>query len=84
MHAKTAVIDTLWSTVGSYNIDKRSFVHNLETSVVVLDRELARVLEDWFDEDLAECRTVTLADCAARPFWERLLQRLAFAFRYWL
>jgi cardiolipin synthase len=84
MHAKTAVIDRVWSTVGSYNIDMRSFVHNLEVSVVVLDPYVARTLEQWFDEDLELCRPVTLAECLAQPFWVRVLQWLAYAFRYWL
>jgi cardiolipin synthase len=35
LHAKTAVIDGAWSTIGSANIDRRSFIHNYELNVVV-------------------------------------------------
>jgi cardiolipin synthase len=34
LHAKTAVIDGAWSTIGSANIDRRSFIHNYELNVV--------------------------------------------------
>jgi cardiolipin synthase len=84
MHAKTAVIDSLWSTIGSYNIDKRSFLHNFEASVVVLDRDFALRLEKRFDADLERCREVSLQECLGRPLWERVLQWTCFRFRYWL
>lgn len=36
LHSKTAVIDGVWSTVGSTNLDTRSFLHNSEVSVIVM------------------------------------------------
>jgi cardiolipin synthase A/B len=41
MHAKTAVIDGVWSTIGSSNLDWRSFLHNDEINAVVLGGEFA-------------------------------------------
>ena len=84
MHAKTAVIDSVWSTIGSYNIDKRSFLHNLEASLVVLDRDCALRLEERFDADLERCREVSLRECLERPLWERVLQWVCYRFRYWM
>jgi len=84
MHAKTAVIDSVWSTIGSYNIDKRSFLHNLEASLVILDRDFARSLEERFDADLERCREVSLQECLERPLWERVSQWICFRFRYWM
>ena len=40
LHAKTCVIDGLWTTVGSSNLDWRSFLHNAEANLVVLDATL--------------------------------------------
>src|SRR6185295_13557185 len=52
MHAKTAVIDSHWASVGSTNLDWRSFVHNYEADLVVEDADFAGVLERRFQLDL--------------------------------
>src|SRR5690606_34030557 len=36
LHAKTAVVDGVWSTVGSSNLDYRSFIHNHEVNAVIV------------------------------------------------
>ncbi len=53
MHAKTAVIDSVWSSVGSTNLDWRSFVHNYEADLIVHDAGFARELERRFRLDVA-------------------------------
>ena len=45
VHAKTAVIDGIWSTVGSSNLDYRSFIHNDEVNAVVVGANFAKELE---------------------------------------
>jgi cardiolipin synthase len=45
LHAKTAVIDGRWSTVGSTNMDTRSFFHNSEINLIVLDRAFGMDME---------------------------------------
>src|SRR5262249_28669432 len=52
MHAKTAVFDGMWSTIGSSNFDERSFRLNDEVNVNVYDRAIAGELEMMFVEDL--------------------------------
>ena len=52
MHAKTAVIDSRWSSVGSTNLDWRSFVHNYEADLIVLDGGFAREMEKRFQLDV--------------------------------
>ena len=54
LHAKTAVIDGLWSTVGSTNLDWRSFMHNDEINAVVLGREFGARMQQVFEADLVE------------------------------
>ena len=65
MHAKTAVIDSRWSSVGSTNLDWRSFVHNYEADLVVDDAGFARTMEERFRRDL-EAATPIEADAWRR------------------
>ena len=53
LHSKTAVIDGVWSTVGSTNLDWRSFADNDEVNAVVLGREFAMQMLEVFEEDAA-------------------------------
>ncbi|MCX7054269.1 MAG: phospholipase D-like domain-containing protein, partial [Proteobacteria bacterium] len=54
MHAKTAVIDGVWSTVGSTNFDWRSFLHNQEVNAVVLGTEFGDRMRASFADDVAQ------------------------------
>lgn len=84
MHAKAAVVDGVWSAVGSYNMDHRSLVHNLETNVHVLDAGLARELSDYLEDLVAHSRELRLETWRARPGSDRLLERAAYLLRFWL
>ncbi len=84
LHAKTAVIDRLWSTVGSTNIDTRSFLHNYELNAVVLDNEFGQALESAFDEDLRFSLEITAERWAQRPFSNRWKEWAARRMEYWL
>lgn len=84
LHAKTAVIDGVWSSVGSTNLDWRSFVHNYEADVVVLDAGFARELEALFRMDQEASHEVTAAEWRRRGLSSRLLERLARAWEYML
>jgi len=84
MHAKCAVIDGVWSTIGSYNLDRRSLLHNLEVGVIMIDRGVGEMLDAQFESDLARCREVSLGTWERRPRWHRLLEWFFFQFRYWL
>lgn len=54
LHAKTAVIDGVWSTVGSTNRDFLSFLRNDEVNTIILNREFAAGMEKMFEADIAE------------------------------
>jgi cardiolipin synthase len=71
MHAKVGIIDGVWSTIGSYNLDRSSLLHNLEVGLVCIDVPLAAKLQAEFESDLALCREVTIADLDALTPWER-------------
>lgn len=84
LHAKTAVIDGLWSTVGSSNLDYRSFVHNDEVNAVILGRQFALEMEAQFDKDLEESREITLAQWQDRSIWKRVKEKLSWFVEYWI
>jgi cardiolipin synthase A/B len=72
LHAKTAVIDGMWSTVGSSNLDWRSVVFNAEINAVVLGRPFAQQMETMFGEDRTRSKAIDPAAWADRPIGERL------------
>jgi len=84
MHAKAAVIDGEWATVGSFNLDHRSFRHNLEAGVQVLDREFAATLAAQFERDLASSERVELVAWRKRSWHARLREELSHLFAWWL
>ncbi len=84
LHAKTAVIDGHWSTVGSANMDTRSFLHNSELNVIVIDEAFGSAMEAAFAEDLRDSLEVLLPAWLQRPLGERLKEWAAMQFDYWL
>lgn len=84
LHAKTAVIDGVWSTVGSSNLDFRSFLHNDEVNAIVLGMGFARSMEAQFVRDMKGSRSVTLEDWKKRPLTQKLQEVLGRSVEYWL
>lgn len=84
MHSKTAVIDGVWSTVGSTNLDWRSFLHNDELNAVALGRDFAQQMEVMFAQDLAESKRIDLAKWKRRPLRFRVQEWIARLGEYWL
>jgi len=84
LHAKTAVIDGVWCTVGSFNLDPRSAEHNLEVNLSIEDAGIGRQMERIFDEDLERAERVHLSDLKERPLIERLIQAIAYSLRWLL
>jgi cardiolipin synthase len=84
LHAKTAVIDGVWSTVGSTNLDWRSFLFNDELNTTVLGEEFGRATTRMFAADRREATPVELARWRERGIADRLRERAARLFAYWL
>jgi len=78
LHAKTMVVDGLWATVGSTNLDHRSFSLNEELNVAIYDVDTAQRLERVFEDDLRNSRQVKYEDWNHRGFASRFLELLAF------
>ncbi len=78
LHAKVAVIDGRWATVGSSNLDPLSLLLAREANVVVEDESFATQLRSRLMQAIADHGLVMdPARYARRPFTERLLERLA-------
>jgi cardiolipin synthase len=84
LHAKTAVIDGVWSTIGSTNLDWRSFLHNYEVNAVVLSTGFAAQMRAMFDKDLAASDRIMLDQWERRSLGDRLKEGLARMWEYWL
>jgi cardiolipin synthase len=80
LHAKTMVIDGTWATVGSTNLDHRSFKLNDELNVVTYDPEVARQLERVFQDDLQFAKRIDLDSWRQRGLRGRLFELLAIPF----
>lgn len=84
LHAKTAVVDGHWSTIGSSNLDQQSLRLNMEANAIIEDPRFASAMEKMFLEDLEHCEEITLASWQQRPWWERVISWIAYLFRDWL
>lgn len=84
LHSKTVSIDGVWSTIGSTNLDWRSFLHNDEINAVVLSRPFARQMEAMFVADLSESDAITLDQWKKRPLLQKLKEKMARIPEYWL
>jgi len=84
LHAKTMVIDGVWSTVGSTNMDFWSFSSNDEVNAVILNKEFAEEMERMFAGDLAKSHEIRLEEWKKRPVLDRFKEWFAHQFERWL
>ena len=80
LHAKTMLLDDAASSVGTMNVDNRSFRLNFEITALVLDPDFAEAMEAMFEEDFARSRPMTLEEVEEAPFWYRAASRAASLF----
>ena len=81
LHAKTMTIDGVWATIGSTNLDSRSFALNEELNAVVYDKAVAGQLEKVFVEDLTYSRRIDYERWQRRGVVDRLLELLSLPIR---
>ena len=81
LHAKTMVVDSQWSTVGSTNLDNRSFGLNDEVNLVAYDGGVARRLERVFADDLTRSEQVTYQSWKDRGIVSRFLVMISIPVR---
>jgi cardiolipin synthase len=74
MHAKTFVVDGIWSTIGSLNFDNRSLVFNNESNIVALDERVGASLDSLFMDDLRYSKEIKLPEFERRSLGEKQLE----------
>lgn len=84
MHAKTAVVDGIWSTVGSSNLDSRSFIHNHEVNAIIFGADFGAQMQAQFNRDIKQCQAVTLTEWKDRSLLDRLKELFYRLFEYWI
>jgi cardiolipin synthase len=84
LHAKTALVDRGWATVGTANFDYRSFFLNDEINLLGQAPALNATLADHFVQDLAESREVLAEAWTQRPWYAPGLELIGWWARRWL
>ncbi len=84
LHAKTAVIDGVWSTVGSTNMDLWSFLRNDEVNAIILGQDFADKMEAMFQSDLQESNQILLEQWEERPLGDRFKEGFSRLLSHWL
>jgi cardiolipin synthase A/B len=84
LHAKTAVIDGVWSTVGSSNMDLWSFLRNNEVNAVIFSPNFADQMEAMFQKDLDDSEEISSEKWERRSLGERMMELFSRPLAYWL
>ncbi|HEY0251439.1 MAG TPA: phosphatidylserine/phosphatidylglycerophosphate/cardiolipin synthase family protein [Kofleriaceae bacterium] len=84
MHAKIAVVDGLWSTIGSYNFDAQSRLNNLEVTVEILDPKVGTELVAQFEQSRAKCIHYDEAAWLRLPWYRKVLSWVSYRLRRFL
>jgi len=77
LHSKSAVIDGVWSVIGSSNFDHRSVTSNDEVDAVVVGGDTAQSLESLFTKDFAKANRIELAAWKDRPLADKMRELIA-------
>jgi cardiolipin synthase len=83
-HSKTAVIDGVWSTVGSSNLDWRSFLPKEEVVAIVLGQEFGAQMQSMFEADIEASDLITAQSWSHRPLSNHVQEIAAQVWSYWL
>ncbi|MCL1942664.1 MAG: cardiolipin synthase [Candidatus Azobacteroides sp.] len=74
LHSKMMVIDDYFSTIGSTNMDFRSFEHNFEANVFIYDEGIAEMLKNKFLDDISRSERITLHQWEKRPRMQKFFE----------
>jgi cardiolipin synthase A/B len=74
MHAKTIVVDDLWSAIGTMNFDNRSIAFNNESQILALDSKVGQQMDSIFLDDLKYSKEIKLETFRQRPWTGKVLE----------
>jgi cardiolipin synthase len=81
LHAKTAIIDDAWTTVGSLNLDNISLRYNFEANIVSSNPAFIADVKKHFWENLEQSAELTLPEWRKRAFIQQFFEMLVWPFR---
>ncbi|PTQ79269.1 cardiolipin synthase [Nitrosomonas ureae] len=84
LHAKTALIDDVWSTIGSTNLDWRSLYNNHELNAIIIGKDFGAELNSLFHKDLGASKQITHEEWSERSLGTRFKERMARLWAPWL
>ena len=84
LHAKTALVDHDWGTVGTANFDYRSFFVNDELNLIAEDMSFNAELAAQFERDLTKCHEVVAGRWRHRPWRAPVAEAIGWWARRWL
>lgn len=74
MHAKSMVVDGIWSSIGSMNFDNRSMAFNNESMLVAIDRNVGAKMDSVFMDDIKWSEEIKLETFRKRPLSSKMLE----------
>jgi len=77
LHAKTLVVDGKSASVGTANLDIRSFKLNFEMNAFIYNQEVATRLEKIFYEDIENCHLLTVDEYSKRSWFSRIKESIS-------
>ncbi len=77
VHSKVIVVDEAVSTVGTANMDYRSFDNNAEVNAFFFDEGISRKLRRDFEKDISQAILLDLKSWSKRPWWQKVLGSVA-------
>lgn len=78
LHQKVMLVDNEAATVGTVNLDNRSFRLNFEITAFIPSRDFATSVEVMLEKDFAHCRRVTIDEINQRPVLMKVVSRAAY------
>jgi cardiolipin synthase A/B len=72
-HVKALMVDGIWAVIGTTNVDNRSFEHNDEVNVALMDPDATARLRQDFECDIEASDAIDLDDWESRPLFEKLV-----------
>ncbi|MEO5693851.1 MAG: cardiolipin synthase [Usitatibacter sp.] len=84
LHSKSAIVDGVWSAVGSTNLDWRSLAYNDELNAVVVGPEFAAQMKAIFERDISHSEAITAEKWASRSLEDRIKEAGARMMSLWL
>jgi cardiolipin synthase len=77
LHSKVLIVDDVLASVGSANMDFRSFEQNFEVTAFIYDEDISLQMKETFLTDLSDSHEILLDEWVKRPVWEKIKESFA-------